>query len=279
MSDNPPIGHNRPPLTTFAEMLTADQVMALIEAELNREPDNPEGGKIKSIRERDVELQDMCKRFISAHPVITDDEVEGIATGVLSTAIKFPGRIENARKALKQPVWDAGVKIDGEFGKYGTQMEIRPPTGKNSRRAPFTLAEQLNIMIATYKDAKDTRIREEAAAEAKRKAEEAKLAEQSAARGGVGTFGQAAEAAIAAETAEAIATAPTAALTTSRGDGFGLASLRRVRTFRIINPGIVPRHLCVPSDALIREAIGKAGDPIPSVDGIVIDDVPDLNRR
>lgn len=276
------IGDNRPPAPILAELVTVAVVDIIIAAELDREPDSLDGGKIKSIRDRDIELTDMCKRFLAAHPKIETDAAEALATEVLSTAGKFPGRVETARKALKQPVWDAGVAIDAAFEKYGLQLEIRPPTGPANKRrqAPFTLAEQINMRLVTYKDLKATRLREKAQAEADRKREEARTLERLAERGSsMVSMEDAATAQQASDKAQAIVDAPAAALTMSHGGDFGSTSLRRIRTFTVINPGLVPRHLCVPSDALIREAIGKADGPMPSIDGITIEDISDTNRR
>lgn len=284
MNDTAPIGHNNPPAPILADLVNPAVIDTIITAELDREPEAPEGGTIPSIRARDLALVDMCKRFLAKYPKIEDDETETRATSVLSTATKFPGRVESARKALKQPVWDAGVAIDAAFGKYGAQMEIRPATGPANKRrqAPFTLAEQINMRLAEYKDEKDRKIREEAAELARAKAEEARIAEESAARGGVGTMQQAADAAQAAESADAVVNAPAAALTRSSGGDYGgSASLKRVRTFTVIQgqEHLIPRELCIPSDALIRAAVGKHGEPMPTIPGIEITEVLGNNVR
>lgn len=285
MSDAP-IGHNNPPTPVLSDIVTPKIIDEIISAELDREPISPEGGKIKSIRARDTELEDMCRRFLDKYPKIESDEADAIATEVLSVCGKFAGgsgRIENARVDLKQPVWDAGKAIDEAFGKYGLQLVVRPVTGaaKNKlRQAPFTLAEQINQRLAAYKDAVDARIRQEAADEVKRKADEAAMAEHLVSRGSsTVTMKDAINAAEAAEAAQAIVSAPAGALTRSRGSNFGSSSRRRVRTFTVVNAALVPRHLCVPSESLIREAIGVADGPVPDIPGVKIEDITDTNRR
>jgi hypothetical protein len=284
MNDTRGIGDNLPPLTPLTELVSETVIAEHIAAELDREPDSPDGGKLRSIRDRDVELEGMLKRLLAAHPKIETDAVESLISQALAECGDFAGgtgRVEKAREALKRPVWNAGKQIDEKFGKFGNQLEIRPPTGPANKRrqAPFTLAEQINMRLAAYKDEKATRIRLAAQAEAKAKADQAALLERMASRGSsTVTLEDAAEAQRASDAAQAIADAPAAALTRSHGGDFGTTSLRRIRTFTVVNPGIVPRHLCVPSDALIREAIGKADGPMPKIEGIEISDISDLNR-
>lgn len=285
MSDAPGPGHNRAPTPVLSELVSPAVIADIIAAELDREPMSPDGSAIPSIRERDTALMAMCQRFLAKYPKIETPEAEAIATEVLSTCGKFAsgsGRVENARQALKQPVLDAGRAIDAAFAKFGVQLEIRPLTGpvKDRRAAPFTLAEQINKLVSDYKDAVDRKQREEAAALAKQKAEEAALAEQMAKRGsGTVTMDDAVAAAVEAEAAQATVDAPMAALTRSKGGDFGSTSRKRVRTFTIVNPALIPRHLCIPSDSLIRDAIGKADEPMPDIPGVLITDQTDLVRR
>lgn len=275
MSDTPPIGHNLPPLPTFAEMLEPGTVRTLIDTELDREPISPDGVVVPSIRARDRQMVDMCQRFLAAFKTIETDDAEAKATDVLNTAGKFPARVESARKALKQPTWDAGVAIDKAFSVYGTQLEVRPLTGpvKDRRKPPYTLTEQITVLLAAYKDAKDAKIRAAAQAEAERKNKEAEALEAAK------DYAGAAEVAQVAEAQEAIATAPTNVLTRTKGDFVGSSSRKLVRVFEITAPHLVPRQYCRPSDALIRAAIGQADTPMPEIPGITIRDETDINRR
>lgn len=285
MNDAPGPGHNRAPTPVLSELVSPPIIADIIAAELDRAPLSSDGSAIPSIRERDPALMAMCQRFLAKYPTIETPEAEAIANEVLSTCMKFAGgsgRVENARAALKQPVWDAGKTIDAAFAKYGVQLAIRPLVGpvKDRRCAPYTLAEQINELVVQYKDAKDRKLREEAAALAKQKAEEAALAEQMAKRGsGTVTMGDAVAAAEASEAAQTVVDAPIAALTRSKGNDFGSTSRKRVRTFTIINSALVPRHLCVPSDSLIRDAVGKADESMPDIPGILVSDQTDLVRR
>jgi len=119
-----------------------------------------------------------------------------------------------------------------------------------------------------------------AQAEAKAKADQAALLERMASRGSsTVTMEDAATAQSAADKAQAIADAPAAALTRSHGGDFGTTSLRRIRTFTIPNPELVPRAYCVPSEALIRAALGKADTPYNPIPGVEVEDISDNNRR
>lgn len=285
MSDTATIGHNMPPTPTLAELVSASVIEAYISAELDREPPAPDGGKLKSIRARDPELEGMCKRFLAAHPKIETPDAEMVATEVLKTCATFTGksgRIEKIREALKKPVWDAGVMIDRTFGKYGLQLIRRPLGGpiKERRAAPFTLAEQIEMRLTAYKDEKAAKIRRDAQLKADRLAAESAMVEKLAERGsGTVTMDDAATIAEAAQKQQTIANASTADLTRSHGGDFGSSSNKPIRRFTIIDPSLVARHLCKPDDALIREAIGKAGDPMPHLPGILIEDVSGLNVR
>ena len=271
MSDLPPRTHNLPPLS---ELVSPDVVDSLIAAELDHipEPGTP------SIRQRDQELVASCKRFLAAFPKIETPEAEVVATELLSACQRYAGdkgRVESARKALKQPVWDAGVSIDRAFGKYGTQLGVRSLTGpvRDRRSPPYTLAEQVTMALAAYKDAVARKIREEEQAKADRLAGAARLAER------LGLFGEAADAAESAEVHQAAADMRMADLTRSKGNDVGMSSGRMVRVATIIDPAAVPRQFCVPSQSLVDAAKGQPGTPIPTIAGCTIEDVPDLTVR
>lgn len=280
MSDTPAAGHNLPPSPTFEEMLEPAAVRALIDAELDREPISADGVAVPSIRTRDPALMDMCKRFLAAYPTIETDDAETKATDVLSVCQKFPRRVETVRKELKQPVWDAGVAIDKSFASYGGQMEVRPLTGPvaGRRKPPYTLAEQITIRLAAYKDARDAKIRAEALAQADAADAEARRLEE-AAKAGTVPVEEAIAAYQTAEKHQETAAAPMNVLTRSRGDNIGSSSGKRVRTFEITAPHLVPRQYCVPSEALIRAAIGQADATMPIIPGVTIVDQTDVNRR
>jgi hypothetical protein len=286
MSDaTPGIGDNNPPPPVLSELVAPDVIATIIASELNREPMSADGTNIPSIRARDAALEAMCKRFLAKYPKVESVEADSIATEVLSTCQKFAGaagRIETARKALKKPVWDASVAIDEAFAEYGTQLIVRSLKGpeKDQRRPPYTLAEQIVILVSAYKDDLDRQIRKRAQDEADRKADDARMAEALASKGsGTVTMEDAASAARAAEKHQVIASAPAAALTRGHGGDFGSTSRKRVRTFTITAPHLVPRSLCVPSDSLIRAAIGQADGPMPVIAGVEITDTTDITRR
>lgn len=272
-------------LPTFDELLTAEVVQAIIDAELDAEPSSVEGTPVPSIRQRETDLIAMCRRFLTAYPAIETPDAENKATEVLSTLAKFAGgsgRVETVRQAIKAPVLDAGRKIDEAFGAVGTGLIVRPLTGpaKGRRVAPFTLAEKIVIALTLYKEKQAAKIRAEAQAEADRLAREAKVTEELAAKGSsLVSYEDAATASAAAEKQQAVASAPMNELTRSRGDLLGSTSGKRIRTFEIAVPHLVPRAYCVPSEALIRAAIGQADSAMPVILGVKITDVTDINRR
>jgi hypothetical protein len=93
------------------------------------------------------------------------------------------------------------------------------------------------------------------------------------------TYEDAAAAAQAAEDSQLVANAKPADITRVHGDGVGTTSLRYKRVVTIVEPGRVPRNLCVPDLAAITRAAGKAGTPFPTIDGVSIADEPDLTVR
>lgn len=256
MSDNPGRGHNLPSL---AKLLPIETVKAAIAAE------------IEPLRQRADELIGSCKRFSEAYPTIPDDEADAKAAEILAVVQRFTsksGRVETARVALKAPIQAADTAIGslakGPFAGVVTSV--------------LTAAASVERASINYKVGKERAAREATQAEAKRKADEAALTEKLAARGRT-SYDEAAAAAQAADDAQKAASATAATLTRTHGDQAGVTSLKYKRVATIINPGLVERRYCVPSQSLIDEAKGKPGTPIPVIAGVVIEDVPDLTVR
>jgi hypothetical protein len=263
VSDTPGAGHNLPSLPS---LLSADVITALIEADTT------------PLKARAAVLSASCARFLEAHPTITAGEQDDIAAEVLATVQRFTsanGRVETARVALKAPLLLAERAIDRAYREIGTDLIIRPI---KDRRAPFTLAEQIVQRVVAYKAEKNRVAEEAAAAEANRLANVAALAERLADQG-TGGYAEAAKAIDAADKAHAIAAAKPADRTRARGSDVGTTSMQKRRVFEIISPALVPREYCEPSDSLIRRAIGKAGDPLPTIPGILVRDEDDLTVR
>jgi hypothetical protein len=263
MSDEPGPGHNLP---SFALLLSAEVITALIEAETT------------PLKSRAAVLSASCQRFLQAHPTIENDEADNAAAEVLSVLQRFTsnsGRVETGRIALKAPLLTAERAIDRAYKEIGPELNVR---SIKDRRAPFTLAEQIIQRVVAYKAAKDRRAQEQLAAEAKRLADEAALAERLADKGAA-TYADASAALNKADKAQATADAKPAERTRARGSDFGTTSMAKRRVFEVISPAIVPRVYCEPSDKLIRDAVGKAGDPIPNIPGVIIRDEDDLTVR
>ena len=266
-------------------MLDPQQIAVLIDDELDRSPVAADNTRVPSIRDRDVQLVAMARRFLKAYPRIDDDEGERIATEVLHTCGRFvgaSGRIEKARVEMKAPVLAAGKQIDEAFGRFGNDLIVRPLTGppRGRRIAPLTLAEQVANRLIEKKERDDARIREAAEKEAERLEQEAQVARDLAAKGSnTVTAEDVAETEAAAKKQQELAAAPMNKLTRTSGNLAGSTSGKRVRIFEIIDPALVPREFCEPSDRLLRAGVGAADSPIPVIPGIAIRDETDLNRR
>lgn len=277
----PPRTHNLPDIH---EILHAETIAALIEAELDRTATSVDGNQIPSLRARDQALVSMCHRFLRAYPRVTTEEVAKIAADVLHTCQAFAsgtGRLERTREAFKAPVLAAGRQIDAAFGKLGQLLIVRPLNGppRGRRIAPLTLAEQISERMITFIEEEERKKREAAEAEAKRLEEQAQLARDLAAKGPAVTQEDVTEVEKQASAQRRAAAAPVNEITRVAGNMAGSVSGRRVRTFTIVNPALVPRNLCTPDERLIRAFIGAADSPIPEVPGLTIKDVTDLNRR
>lgn len=256
MSDAPARTHNLPDLVS-----ALDLVPHLIDHEI---------GPLKA---RADELVDSGKRFLAAYPTIESDEADSKASEVLAVCARFAGktgRVELARIALKAPILKADNAI-GSLAKGPFAKVIEPVNA---------IMQQISRLSIAYKQKVEREAREAAQAEARRKAEEAQLAEELASKGSrTVSFDDAANAAQAAEDAQKIAESSAADLTRAHGDGIGVSSLRYKRVVTVIEPDKVPRMYCVPDLAALTRAAGKAGTPFPKIDGVSISDSPDLTIR
>lgn len=256
-------GSNLPTLTA---VLSPEVIDAILEKELT------------PLKARASVLTASCMRFLEAHAEIETEAQDGIAAELLAVLQRFmatSGRVEVARIALKAPLLVAERRVDRAFKEIGTDLAIRP---LKERRQPFSLAETVLHRSVAFKAARDRLAQEQAAAEAKRLAEQAAAAERLA-DAGAATFADAAIAQHQADKAEAAIHTGTAARTRTRGSDVGVTSLQKRRIFEVIQPALVPREYCEPSDSLIRHAIGKAGDPMPTIAGVSIRDEDDLTVR
>lgn len=258
MSDTASIGHNLPRLP---EIIHPEVIRALIEYET------------APLKERAKELIGACKRFTEAFPTIETPEQDAKAAEVLAVVQRFTsksGRVETARVALKAPILAADTAI-GSLAKgpfAGIVVSVEAAASAISRAS-------INYKLKVEKET-----REKAQAEAKRLADEAAIAEQLASRGSsTVTMDDAIAAAEASETQQKVADSTSANLTRVHGDGVGTTSLKYKREVVITNPAAVDRIYCVPDEAALRRAAGKAGTPIPTLAGCTVRDVPDLTVR
>ncbi len=250
------IGHNKPP--TFAELLRSDLVADIIENETT------------PLKERAKELVNSCRRFIATHAVIETYEQDEIATSILAQCKRFTtaksGQVDLRRIAVKAPILAAAQAIDHAFQPIAVDVSVA--------------AESLTALSIPYKLAEEARIRNEAIARAKAERDAAEAAEAMARAGStVVTLNDAAKAHAAADKADVVAHAKPADLTRTRGQDFGMSSLRYKRVVTIENPAAVDRKYCIPDFAALTRAAGKAGTPIPMLAGCKIEDVADLTVR
>jgi hypothetical protein len=240
-------GSNLPKLT---DLIPVDLIKQMIDRE------------IAPLKERATELIGYVNDFIADNTMIMpgeteprflieDDGIDSEATEILGTIAKFitkkTGRVDMIREAFKRPILDAGNAIgsmeNGPFAAVAVSVEA---------------ASQAIIRASiNYKAEKATRIRREAEAEAKRKADEAEMAERLASAGSnTVTMADAAVAAQQAEDARQVATARPADLTRTHGDQVGTTSLK-----------YKPDHV------KIAAAMGKPGTPFPVIAGVTFEDI------
>jgi hypothetical protein len=228
------------------------------------------------------ELIGACQRFLDANPEITSDEIDAKATEILVVLNNYtsiskarPGQVERARLPLLAPLNAAVDAIGG----------INPSVNKPGPFAKLigsvqTAGLQIEKRSTAYKVKIDAERKAAAAAEAERKRQEAEMAERLAISGsGLVTFEDAARAGEEADRLQKIADARPADRTRVHDETGGSSSLKWIRTFTITAPHLVDRKYCVPSDQLIRAAIGNAGKPMPTIAGVEIKDEPDLTVR
>lgn len=252
--DAPP-GHNLPPL---AELLAPEMVAQHIDVVTR---------PLKVLADKWAEA---CARYIAAHPEITSADQDAVAAELLAgcqriTATKT-GKIDAARIALKAPVLDAQRAIDAAF----------PSIAAIVTKAAAPVA----ALSVAYKQSVEKRQREEAAAAAAAKQAEidrlAAEAEAAKPQEQVVIYGALSDAYEAQDQARAIETAKPADLTRAHGDAAGVSSLQYERIVTVTAPHLVPRAYCVPSEAMLKAAAGKAGSPIPEIPGAKIEDRPKL---
>jgi len=198
--------------------------------------------ELEPLIRRAAELVAMCGRFREAYPEITSVEADAKAAEVLAVCQRMTaksGRVETARVALKAPI----LAADNAIGSLA--------------KGPFAkLVDSINEAVRPII---------EAAKVYKQKVEDRARAELAPEDGNI------------FDTMDML-DAKTADLTRVHGE-VGTTSLARKRVFEIVDASLVPRYLCVPSDALIRQAIGKADTPMPTIPGVRISDEASLTVR
>ena len=270
----PQAGHNQPPpLSSYIPIETVKQCIEI---------------EIAALKPRVEEWIGSCKRFVVKYPTIESVEADTIATELFAGIQRLTsktGRIETARVALKAPILAADNAI-GSLQKGPFSDLIQPL---------LDALKPIQAASIVYKQKLEADRRKVAQEEADCLAAQARAAEELASKGSpMVTFEDASKVAAAAEIAQRVANSSAADLTRSHGDQAGTSSLKYKRTFEIESPALVPRNLCMPSDAMIRSAIGVAetnhGDgwmKLPDgrwatrtlVAGCLVIDTPDLTVR
>lgn len=263
------IGHNAPKELT--EIISPAVIKSAIEI------------KLAPLKDRAAVLIESCRGFVADYTVISGDKPVFLienddqakeAAEILGTVLAFAGSksglVDKTRDTFKRPVLDAGTAIgsdkQGPFFNVASSVEIAA--------APIRRA------ALNYSVAKDEKARKDALEEAQRKADEAAIVARMAARGSeTVTLDDAIQAADDAAMAQRAVDAKPATRTFMKGDMAGSSSLIYKREVVITIPAAVDRIYCVPDEAALKRAAGRAGTPIPTLAGCTVRDVPDLTVR
>lgn len=227
-----PVGHNRGPTP-----LTAAEIPFWLTDEY--------AGMLKRRRE----LVDGATAFAAKYPEIGTDDVSAAATENLELIRKTVAAVEDRRKQAKEPFLEGGRAVDKWFADVKTSLQ----------QAAGLIAPALK----TYLEAKETRERAAAIAEAKRLAD---LADEAALEAEeTGEFDQAVAVAKDAEQAAAVATGKPGPLTRTTGTYGSSSSLQEVWLFEVEDDDALPRQYLMRDERAIRAAIARGVRKIAGV--------------
>lgn len=204
-------------------------------------------------REKANELKaahlDTYLMFLRAPEKIEDKDVYDRVTALSSMVKKAFDAIDRARSAAKKPYLDGGTAIDKA---YAITVEIDDSAKPGEKKEVKLLAELKSAHEALKKrlSAYDT--------EEYKKAEQARIAEEEA---------LAAAAAADGIIMEASQVGDGKAQSSRTSYGTGATAIKKVeKTFRIVDPGLVPASLCSPDPEKIQAAIDAGAIEIAGIE-------------
>ncbi len=231
---------------------------------------------LESLRTRREELLSTASRWLAAHATIEDDETQGDAAENRRMIAALLKTSEERRKERKEPFLEGGRAVDSWFNG----SKLAPSKGFN--HALEGARDQFTARMTPYAERKAEAARLEAEAIARAAEEEAQRAAAEAAEALASAppaqveaaLERASEAATEAAEAEREASASLADRSRTYGDFGAVASLRTRWKYKIDDPNKVPRHLCSPDDAKIKDALkaggrGPQGQPLLKIPGII----------
>jgi hypothetical protein len=297
------LGHNQPPDDgpdyaaidpTRLLVIAPDEIPALIAVqypELAKRCDELTAGFDRWKAQHAAE-----KRFVIA------DEADSLRTVDFEQQIAtFLEEVEDARKPVKQPIFEAGKRIDGVFASYREGLQASVQTMAEARKV-YMIAEAARKRrereAAEAAAAEQARLAREEAD--RRRAEEDRLAREAAS--GRATQAQveaafaatddaaerAQEAATKAEVIANLATAPDRDLVRARSGSGTTSSLRDNWTFdvtdivalcRAVADGKVPAQFVMANDSVIRAAVRARHNPLRECPGLMIFNDMQATRR
>jgi hypothetical protein len=234
--------------------LTPEQVVAWLDYELS------------PLLARRAEVIEQLNDIIAKHPMVEDDETQGICAESLRLATTLTAASEARRQEQKKPFLEAGRAVDSWQKRYLVPLE--------------TAAKPVSTVMLAYADRKEREARARAAAEAKAAREAAAEAERKAEeQRKAALFSDEAEKAeeeaqkalAAARQAEQQAQGRPADFTRARGDYGAVASVRQTWGWEVEDAAKVPRRFMTIDPAKIREAArprDASGKPTTVIPGI-----------
>lgn len=214
----------------------------------------------KKFRKRGRTLQGALDRWVRGHGNgIPDDEVYGASGELVRQLVSFARRVDEDRRALRQPIDDALDEIDAGY----KAMTAGQAAGLDTLRAAvrdYGLAKAEREKAARDKRAERATARAEVAAST------------AAATGEADDIFAALSADMRADQARTAASASVAELSRGRGEYGGVISVRMIWTYRVVDESLVPREYLMLDRSKITAARvagmadGKCTASIPGIE-------------
>jgi flagellar biosynthesis GTPase FlhF len=233
------------------------------------------------------ELLASAAEFAADHPTIDDDETSGLLAGIIRQLGDDAKIAEKTREGVKAPWLAGGRAVDGFFNAITVPLE-KMAAKLNEGQTAYQRAKAARIKreaeerARKEREAEDARRREAERAERERQAAEraARKATDDAARAAAAErqreANERAEAARKAEeearaqrqAAQKVADSNAAERSRTRGE-VAMASLRTTYHFRVVDITLVPAHLLLVNEAMVKAMIrGKNG--VREIPGLLI---------